>query len=261
LTEIRMLESKLQLAIKDVEFSRDVAERSSRAKSEFLSRMSHEMLTPMNAVLGMTQIAKMAGSLEKIMTYISEIDTASKHLVRMIHNVLNVSDRSGAFSLTESQFTINGMLEYILGRINPELFKKSQILTHVISPSLPERFIGDEKRITQVIIHLLANAVKFSPEQSEIILSAHVHDEGDDMMMLRFEVADTGIGISEEQQANLFELFEQADGGHNRRYGGIGIGLPLSKCIVELLDGEIWVKSELGKGSVFSFTCMVKKDN
>ena len=152
------------------------------------------------------------------------------------------------------------MLEYILRRIKPALEKKQQTLTTNISQDIPKILIGDEKRITRATLHLLANATKFSPEESEIVLSIHVNEETDDSLVLRFEVSDNGIGISEEEQSTLFELFEQADGSVSRKYGGIGIGLPLSRCIVELMGGEIWVESELEKGAKFIFTCKLKKE-
>ena len=259
LTDIRMLESKLQSALKEAENSRDIAERSSHAKSEFLSRMSHEMLTPMNAVMGMAQLLKKSEDIEKNESYIDKIDAASKHLVTMIHNVLNISEGSGAFTISEERFNLKDMFGYITDRIKPELKKKHQILNLDISKKLPKSLIGDEKRITQVIVHLLINASKFSPDQSEISLSACIYNESEKNITLKFEVIDTGIGISEEQQNSLFDLFEQVDGGRTRSYGGIGIGLPLSKSLVELMGGEIRVESKLKKGSKFTFTCDVKK--
>jgi len=200
----------------------------------------------------------MSGDLDKIRSYINEIDVAAKHLVTMIHNVLDVSGGSGAFTLAEEPFLFSGMLDYIIGRVSPDMTKKNQTLSLYISPDMPETLVGDEKRITQVIIHLLSNASKFSHIDSKINLSAFVQDMSDNTITLWFDVKDNGIGISDEQQQNLFELFEQADGGNTRKYGGIGIGLPLSKCIVELMGGVIWVESELDKGSKFSFTCVVR---
>jgi len=259
LTEIRTLESQLHTAIKEAELNRDLAERNSRAKSEFLSRMSHEMLTPMNAIMGMTQIAKMTNADERVMSCLETIDETSRQLVIMIHNVLDVSSGSGAFHISELKFTINDMLVYIYGRLKPDMLKKHQKLIFGISPEIPKILMGDEKRITQVILHLLNNASKFSPENSELFLNAFIHDEIDDLITLRFEVVDNGIGISDEHQVGLFDLFEQVDGSDTRKYGGIGIGLPLSKSIASMMGGNIWVRSELGKGSTFSFTCVTKK--
>ena len=259
LTEIRMLEAKLQSALKYAEHSRDIAEHSSRAKSEFLSRMSHEMMTPMNLILGMTQLIEMDGITEDIDLYIKNIDNASRHLMMMINNILNASNESSAFSLSEERFGFSGMIRYVTNKIDSDLAKKRQSLILDISKSIPEAITGDEKQIAQVIIHFLENAIKFSPEQSEIRLASYIHDESDENVTLMFEVIDNGIGISDEQQSRLFDLFEQIDGGKTRDYGGIGIGLPLSKRIVELLGGRIHVESELDKGSKFSFTCKVKR--
>ena len=118
---------------------------------------------------------------------------------------------------------------------------------------------GDEKRVAQVIIHLLANAIKFSPEHGKLRLDIEIHGEEEDTITLKTEVTDNGIGVSKQQQENLFELFEQADGGYTRKYGGIGIGLPLSKCIAKMMDGDIYLESKPKEGSKFIFTFKVKK--
>ena len=259
ITEIRKLESQLHVAIKNAEYNRDLAERSSRAKSEFLSRMSHEILTPMNAIMGMSQIAGSVDSSDKIKSCLDIIDKSSRQLVIMLHNILNVSGGSSAFSIVEALFAVDKMLGYIQSRMQPELTKKRQTISFGISQDIPEMLIGDEKRISQVLIHLLTNASKFSPDDSEICLSAFIDDDTGEEIFLRFEVTDKGIGISEEQQSALFDLFEQVDGSNTRIYGGIGIGLPLSMCIANMMGGNISVQSELGKGAKFSFTCVIKK--
>jgi len=259
LTDIRMLESKLQIALTDAENSRDKAERNSHAKSEFLSRMSNEMLDPMNTIMGMAQLIKQTDKTDKFDSHIKQISNASKHLVTMIHNVLNISEGGSAFHITEDRFLFGEMLSYIKNRINLDIIKKNQNLIFDISESIPDELTGDEKRITQVIIHLLTNAVKFSPDHSDIRLVAGILKESDDIITLQFEIIDTGIGISSDHQNNLFNLFEQADGGRTRKYSGIGIGLPLSKHIVDLLGGKLRVNSEPGKGSTFTFTCDVKR--
>ena len=128
-----------------------------------------------------------------------------------------------------------------------------------ICETIPKVLMGDEKRITQVTFHLLTNAIKFSPVNSKINLSVTKLSEENDIITLKIDVSDNGIGISEEQQKSLFTLFEQVDGGNTRKYGGAGIGLPLSKRLAEMMDGSISVDSELGKGSRFGFTCKVKK--
>jgi len=137
--------------------------------------------------------------------------------------------------------------------------KKQLNITHNIEQSIPEIFVGDEKRLSKVIGNLLSNAIKFTLENGEICVNARVLKEDNGIITLQVEVVDNGIGVSEEQQGVLFDIFEQADGSNTRKHGGIGIGLPLSKRIVEMMGGNIWVESELGKGAKFIFTCNMRK--
>ena len=241
------------------EYSRKIAEHCSLAKSDFLARMSHEMLTPLNAIMGFAELAKTSGDADEIVSWIDNISKSSVHLLTMLRNVLDVSDGSSAFTIAESQFSVKSLIKYVLNKTNPERKKKGQELSLYVSQSIPKTLIGDEKRIAQVIIHLMTNAVKFSPKQSKINLDIGIHTEDDREIMLKIEVTDNGIGISKEYQECLFDLFEQADGSKTRKYGGIGIGLPLSKCIAKMMDGDIFIESEPGEGSKFIFTCKVKK--
>ena len=253
--------SEITKAQKDLlvaEYNKKIAEHSSSAKSEFLSRMSHEMLTPMNAIMGFAELAKTSCDGDQIMLWIDKIYDSANHLLAMLRNVLDVSDGSSAFTIVEAQFLFRSMIKNILNKTNPDLKRKGQKLILSIPQTIPETLIGDEKRIAQVTIHLLANAIKFSPEQSKIYLGLNILEEENEIITLKIEVTDNGIGISKEQQESLFNLFEQADRGNKRKYGGIGIGLPLSKCIVKMMDGDIWFESEPGKGSKFMFTCKVK---
>ena len=234
--------------------AKDQANASSKAKSEFLERMSHEMRTPMNAIMGMAQIAQASSDTEKVKKCLDEIYTASRHLMRLISNVLDVSGGSSSMSLAEAKFSFDSILAYISERINPEAKKKHQTIVVDLSESVPAILIGDEKRLAQVFLHLLANAVAFSPEHSEIYLRISVAEEIDEIVVLKVEVEDSGVGIPEEQKNKLFSIFEQGDGSYTRQHGGIGVSLALSKYIVEMMGGTIWVESELGKGSTFSFT-------
>jgi len=239
--------------------SKEQAERSSRAKSEFLSRMSHELLTPMNAIMGMMQIAAKKDSLDDVRYYLEEIGDASRHMVRMIKNVLDVSGRGNTITFEDKEFKFNSMLEYVLGRIVPETEKKQQTFDIEISGSVPKSLVGDEKRIAQVMIHLLTNASKFTPDNGDIRLYVNKADENDEGITLKIIVTDNGIGIDEEHQKVLFDIFEQIDGGLARKKGGVGVGLALSKLIVEMMGGQIWIESALGEGTKASFTCKVKK--
>ena len=237
--------------------AKDQANASSKAKSEFLERMSHEMRTPMNAIMGMAQIAQVSEDKEKVTKCLGEIYDASRHLMRLISNVLDVSGGSSALSLAESKFSFDSLIAYVSERINPDAIKKQQTLIVNIDKSVPPILIGDEKRLSQVIIHLLTNALAFSPNASEVCLNISISSEEDEIIILKVDVVDNGVGIAEEHKIKLFSVFEQGDGSFTRQHGGIGVSLALSKYIVEMMGGTIWVESELGKGSTFSFTAKV----
>jgi signal transduction histidine kinase len=236
---------------------------ASRAKSEFMARMSHEMRTPMNAIMGMTRLAQMKSSgPEKINNCLDKINDASGQLLRLIDDVLDISGMEhDIFKLAASSFSFRTMFQGILKDMVIYADKKQQSIDYAIDQSIPEPLIGDEKRLGQVIANLLANAVKFTPERGEIRFAACALGEDNGVATLQIEVADNGIGISKEQQSEIFTIFEQADGSLSRKYGGIGLGLPLSRRIIEMMGGKIWVDSELGKGSKFTFTCKARTAN
>ena len=257
---IKELEAGLIAAKEEAESNRELAEHSSRAKSEFLARMSHEMLTPMNAVMGMLQIIKIRGVPENIANCINEIKSASSHLLEMINDVLDVTGMEyGVFKLNEATFDVKSTIRGILETVEFNAAQKKQTLITTIDPMIPSYLLGDENRLSQVISNLLANAVKFTPDCGEISFSAKKIEDGSDSVTLKFEVIDNGIGISDEQQQALFMIFEQADGSNTRKHGGIGIGLALSKRIIEMMGGEIWIDSDLEKGAKFTFTCKFRK--
>ena len=232
--------------------SQELAERSSRAKSEFLSRISHEMRTPMNAIIGMTHLAQNTDEHEKLMEYLGKAGSASNHLLRLIDDVLDMYDiGENKFNLASGEFCFSDMIRVSLDSVRIDIIEKRQTLLTNIEPSIPEILVGDGKRLGQVIGNLLSNACKFTQEQGSICLNALVFGIDDDTAVIQIEVADNGIGISKEQQENLFTPFEQADGGINRKFEGVGLGLSISRHIVEMMDGQIWVESEPGKGSKF----------
>ncbi|MDR2589464.1 MAG: hypothetical protein LBC71_00510 [Oscillospiraceae bacterium] len=228
--------------------------KASMVKNEFLDRMSHEMRTPMNAIMGMAQIAKVSTSPEKISMCIDKIYESSQHMMRLISNVLDVS--SGIHNFADTEFSLDSIMDYVMTKTSSQLAKKRQKLTINIDDKIPNKLLGDEKRITQVIIHLLTNASAFSDDEEEITLDVVVLNVGKKggKLTVEFIVTDHGIGITEENQKNLFVPFEMVDGSFTRSQGGIGLGLALSKYIVEMMGGKIWVDSEFGKGSRFGFT-------
>jgi signal transduction histidine kinase len=239
---------------------REAAETASRAKSEFLSNMSHEMRTPLNAVIGMTAIAENTSAIEKKNYCLHKIKDASTHLLGVINDILDISKiEAGKFDLAYAEFNVEKMLQKVADVVNFRVDEKHQDFTVHIDDGMPPTLIGDEQRVAQVLANLLANAVKFTPERGTIRLSARLLHEAKGECLLQMDVQDTGIGISEEQQSRLFNAFQQADGGISRRFGGTGLGLVISRRIVEMMGGTIWVESEPEKGSTFAFTIRVAR--
>jgi PAS domain S-box-containing protein len=240
--------------------AKEQAEQSSYAKTNFLARMSHEMRTPMNAIIGMTTIAQSAKEMEKMEYCLSKINEASIHLLGVINDILDMSKiEAGKFELDYQEFDFEKMLLRVTSVMNFRIDEKRQNLVARISGDVPKNIVADEQRLAQVLTNLLSNAVKFTPEEGTITLSVKKTADRDNLSTIKIEVIDTGIGISPEQQKKLFSLFEQADGTVARKYGGTGLGLAISKSIVELMGGEIWVESELGKGAVFAFEITVEQ--
>jgi signal transduction histidine kinase/DNA-binding response OmpR family regulator len=234
---------------------REAAESASRSKSDFLSNMSHEMRTPMNAIIGMTLIGKRSPDIERKNYAFGKIENASTHLLGVINDILDMSKiEANKLELSPVDFDFEKMLRKVVGVIGFRVEEKFQNFSVNIDRRIPRMVVGDDQRLAQVIANLLSNAVKFTPEQGCIRLDAHLVKEEEGACTVRFEVADSGIGISEEQMAKLFNSFQQAESGTSRKYGGTGLGLAISKRIVEMMSGRIWVESALGSGSTFLFT-------
>ena len=241
--------------ITELSSAKAAAERASNAKTDFLSRMSHEMRTPMNAIIGMTNIAKKTKDPEKKEYCLDKIDVASRHLLGVINDILDMSKiEADKFELSRHMFDFEKMLMNVTNVLNFRIEEKKQNLIINLDTDIPQTILGDELRLTQVLTNLLTNAVKFTPDGGTIMLNVKNSHEPDHEDILQIEVVDTGIGISGEQQARLFSAFEQADGGTARKFGGTGLGLAIAKRIVELMGGKIWIESELGKGAAFIFT-------
>jgi CheY-like chemotaxis protein/two-component sensor histidine kinase len=231
------------------------AEEGSRAKSDFLSSMSHEIRTPMNAIIGMTGIGKSAGDIARKDYCFEKIEGASTHLLGVINDILDMSKiEQNKLELSDAPFRPRDMLDRVVGVLGFQMETKNQQFTLTVAPDLPDVLVGDDQRLAQVVTNLISNAIKFTPEHGKIGLSAILLSERDGLCELKVEVRDSGIGVSPEQQENLFTSFQQADSGISRKYGGTGLGLSISKRIVELMGGSIWVASRLGEGAVFAFT-------
>ncbi|MDR0387953.1 MAG: response regulator, partial [Treponema sp.] len=240
--------------------AREEALSSTRAKSEFLANMSHEMRTPMNAITGMTMIAKSSADIEQKNYCLKKIEDASAHLLGVINDILDMSKiEANKFELSPENFNFEKMLQKVVNVVNLKVDEKYQNLHVHIDPNIPRFLNGDDQRLAQVIANLLSNAVKFTPENGVICLDTNLEDEKDDICTIQVKVTDTGIGITEEQKARLFNSFEQADSGTARKFGGTGLGLAISRRIVEMMEGRIRVESEPGKGSSFIFTVKLKR--
>jgi PAS domain S-box-containing protein len=252
ITDMKRLQTDLEAAL-------EKAQDASRAKSNFLSNMSHEIRTPMNAIIGMTYIGKSASSVEKKDYAFDKIEGASNHLLGVINDVLEMSKiEAGKFELSFIEFNFEKLLQKVVNVISFRVDEKKQKFSVYLDSKIPQAIIGDDQRLAQIITNLLSNAVKFTPNEGSIRLAAVLENEDAGIFTIKVSVADSGIGISAEQQSRLFSSFEQAESSTSRKFGGTGLGLAISKHIVELMSGRIWVESELGKGSTFAFTIETK---
>jgi len=239
--------------------TKELAEKSNRAKSEFLSRMSHEMRTPMNAIIGMVHLAQNSDDNNKRNEYLVKANNASHHLLKLIDYVLDISNiEHSNLALVDMEFDLDAILKELLNEAKTEISAKMQSFSFEKDPSIPGTLIGDEKRFLQVISGLLSNAIKFTPNQGSINLKIFALKSDDKTITLQIEVSDNGIGISKEQKEKIFTLFEQADGGIDRKFGGVGSGLYIAKHIAEMMGGDILIESEPGKGSKFIFIAKLK---
>jgi signal transduction histidine kinase len=223
--------------------------------------MNHELLTPMNAIMGVLQNVEKTDNPQKLKKYLGKIENASNHMFELVEDLLDVSvlNENKDKPLSETTFSLNLTIENVLKVIEPIRKEKQHTITTNICESIPDKLCGDEKRIARVITHLMTNAVKFTLERGEIDLSVCIRHEEKEAITLQFQVTDNGFGIPKDRRDRLFEIFEQADGSATREHGGMGVGLALSKLIIEMLGGKIWFVSELGEGSIFTFTCKLKK--
>ena len=236
------------------------AERLAQARSDFLANMSHEIRTPMNAIIGMTELCLASQPSRKQRSYLTKIQQTSDLLLRIINDILNFSKiESGKLEIERTPFDLDRTLGDVGNLLSGDAAKKDIEIVFDVDASCNRIFIGDSLRLEQVLINLVGNAVKFS-ERGNITIRVRCEESAPDSAQLHVDITDEGIGISEEQQARLFNAFTQADATTTRRFGGSGLGLAISKRLVELMGGGIRVRSAPGQGSTFSFSVRLGVD-
>jgi signal transduction histidine kinase/CheY-like chemotaxis protein len=252
--ESRKLSESLSKVLNIMRDRIEAAQAANKAKSQFLSNMSHEIRTPMNAIIGMTAIAKKTNDPDKTNECLDKIEGASIHLLGVINDTLDMSKiEADKFELSPVSFSFEKMIKSVIDVVQFPLKDKKQELFTEIDPKIPPVLFGDDKRLSQIIINILGNAVKFTPAGGTITLKVSLLDQDAAGCAVQVDITDTGIGISAEQQEKLFDPFQQAENNTSRRFGGTGLGLAITKRIVKMMNGRIWIDSAPGQGSTFSF--------
>jgi signal transduction histidine kinase/CheY-like chemotaxis protein len=244
--------------VTELQQAKAMAEAANVTKSAFLANMSHEIRTPMNGVLGMASLLRRKDITESQAIYLDKIEASGRYLLNIINDILDLSKvESGKMLLEQRPFAVTTLMHSAVGSIEHGAQMKGLSIS-VEDAALPKMVCGDATRLTQTLINYLSNALKFT-ERGEITIAGHVAEETARDYLLRFEVSDTGIGMTAEQCARVFDAFEQADSSTSRKYGGTGLGLAINKRIAQLMGGEAGVDSTPGVGSTFWLTARLGK--
>lgn len=255
-----ILEDQVKIRTIELEMSKDAAEASSRAKSDFLANMSHELRTPMNSIIGLSYISLQDGLDPKNQKNIQKVYDSAISLLDIINDVLDFSKiESDELDVNKFPFNLDHIIDSLSKTTKEKANKKGIELVVDIDSKTPKALLGDSERLEQVLFNLLDNAVKFSDKSGKIIFGIDVERDDKESVTLHFYVKDDGIGMNEDEQRTLFKPFNQADMSSTRKYGGIGLGLAVSKRIVELMNGKIWLESKSGIGSTFHISIDFEK--
>ncbi len=253
--------TKMKNAEVTLQATKEKAEAASQAKSEFLANMSHEIRTPLNGIVGMSDLLDRTDLSPKQKDYLDVLRTSGSALLSLVNDILDFSKiEAGKLDFEEIPFLFQHVINEVASVFIDQLKDKAIELVINIAPAIPLRLVGDPLRLRQILVNLVSNAVKFT-EKGEIHIQVDIHKERPTSTELLFSVKDSGIGIDNRVQKKLFNSFTQADGSTTRRYGGTGLGLTISKRIVKMMGGQIWLESTLGKGSTFFFTARFNKIN
>ena len=251
--EGKRLERLVDEQTKELQIASQEALAASYTKSEFLANMSHEIRTPLNAIIGMTAIARSSNDFNRIDDCLNKIGNASHQLMKVINDILDISKiEARKFEMAHEPFFFDGMMRNVINIIDVRAAEKKLHFAIAVDNNIPRVLIGDEMRLSQILINLLSNAVKFTQEGGDVGFAVRHVSQRNNRELIEFLIRDSGIGISEEQQRTMYDAFAQADSGVANRFGGTGLGLPITKSFVELMGGEIHAESSPGIGTCFT---------